>query len=359
MKNRLRVFSWFVIVTIQFPALAAAEETLGSVRLERDVLLVEANAPRKTFLEQYEAGLQRLRAEAEKQGLADKIAAIDFELENYENVSQEGDRRYSDLEAMRSIYRDKITPIENARVEEQNRIYAWYTQRLATLEESYVSAGDVESAAEIKKERETTLTLSLGDSSIASGSFIEEFDGPLSSVIWSWSELANIADGAIELSASTSGRAALKLNKGLVGDFKMEMEVERDGEHMWEWWDFGVHLTGIAASAGVRLAYDEENLVFVTPSPERTGTPGNPGDADVLSDSHRGRKTESGTFTIILRDGQLVAGFSDPTGREIRTDPLTVRDYEETNIEIFLGGIPDTPRRIHRFAISRDFSEED
>jgi len=358
MKCKVWLPAIAVGLILQLSEFADANETLGSIRLERDILLVEANNPREKFLELYAASLQRLKENAESLEQIEKVQAIEDEQANFEQPNRELNSIFHDLLALQKIYREKIVPIEDERIKAHNQIYAWYIKRLGELEEAYLNAGASEKAAEIRKEIDTSLEASFATALSGAGPFVEEFDAPLSPALWSWAPVARVTNGSLELNG-TAPEYALKLRKPVSGDFKLEIVIERDGDHTWGWYDCGVHFTGVVASAGVRLADQDVNLVFVTPSPEGNGRPGNPDDVDVLRESHRGRGTESGTFTVTLRENQLIASFRDPRGRKIETAPLTVRDFDETEVVIFCGGVPNTPRRIHRVTLSRDFSESD
>ena len=358
MNSEKSLFLIAVGFLLQIHFFAGAAETFGSLKLERDVLLVEANKPRDKFQEQYLASLQRLKEEATSLGQLKKVEAITAEQSNFEKSSRELDTQFPDLRALQEIYREKIVPIETERLKHHHRINDEYIKRLREAEKSFRDAGDTEEADNIGKALNVEMEVAFEAALSGGVPFVEEFDAPLSSTLWSWAPMARVVDSSLEFNG-VSREFALRLEKKISGDFKIEIEIERAGDHTWEWFDCGVHLDGVLASAGVRLAYQDVNLVYVTPSPEGSGAPGNPDDADVIRESHRGNITDLGTFTVVLRNGQLTTAFRDSNGREIQTDPLAVRDHDETGVIIFCGGVPDTPRKIHRVTISRDFSSED
>jgi len=87
MKCKVWLPAIAVGLILQLSEFADADETLGSIRLERDILLVEANRPREKFLELYAASLHRLKENAESLEQLEKVQAIEDEQANFEGPS--------------------------------------------------------------------------------------------------------------------------------------------------------------------------------------------------------------------------------------------------------------------------------
>lgn len=235
---------------------------------------------------------------------------------------------------------------EKQRYEES--ISAKRKEAITTLEEYFareMKVGNLVGALEIRRHIEL-LGGVVRDPSLEEPPLVEDFDGKPSRH-WACNPNLRINGGFAE---TRGGTVWIETKEEISGDFELTVDLVRDGTHLFDWWDFGIAFVDTGIVCGLRLAKQNEDLVFVT-TDATENVPGKPWLQGVKSFPIRSEGTQRGQWQLTRKENRISLTFISESGQILSTPSLAIPENLSAKIRVVFDGVNTTPRKIDRIQL--------
>ena len=252
----------------------------------------------------------------------------------------------TELKRLREIYDRQIAPLRQNYGRRVQPIIVTYLERLETLLERMTASNDtaapaVEAEIEAKSEmlsKMVTLAKEAQDEDVL---FSDDFSGETLGTEWfDETDSLQIENGKV---IATENNSVMNLSKSFSGNFRIEVDLEKDGTVEMKGWDFRIGL--IKPGTFGAILFDVDDL-------DQISLEGVTDDSEV-SASTEGSGRNKGTAILAYRSGKTRFSFKTSRGT-VETDWVDTPPFDETQIRLSLaGGGEESPRKIDELRVFR------